>query len=29
MDNEKDVKNLMNEDEKLRKESETSGYICP
>lgn len=29
MGNNKYLKKLNKEDEKLRKESETSGYICP
>lgn len=29
MDNKKELENLKNDNEKLRKESETSGYICP
>lgn len=29
MENNKDLKNLNNKEKKLRKESETSGYICP
>ncbi|EGC82239.1 hypothetical protein [Anaerococcus prevotii] len=29
MGNNKDLKNLNNEEKKLRKESKTGGYICP